>query len=204
MPPTSETLSLLPENELVRRVTRGDENAFLELYDRFSARVFGLALRMLREKMTAEEVTQDTFMKLWRKAGSYDPSLGTLTTWLLTIARRTALDRIRRESRRPFEIEPADPEAGLGPFAIDPATQSDDSRWRSFRFAIRDLPVEQAAVIELAFYYGLSHSDISEMKDIPLGTVKTRIRLGMEKLRLAWLGQTDSGGHTSENPAEDV
>ncbi len=172
--------------ELVQQVAAGDRQAFLALYDRYAARVHALSLRMLGESMAAEEVTQDAFLKLWTRASSFVPDRGSLLTWLLTIARRTALDRIRLESRRPALAEPPNAEGSWDDLP-DAAGGTDEARWRSLRFAVNDLPVEQRRVIELAFYHGLSHSQISNELDVPLGTVKTRLRLGMEKLRHSWL-----------------
>jgi RNA polymerase sigma-70 factor (ECF subfamily) len=167
---------------LMRRVAAGDREAFLRLYDRYAARVHGLALRMMGEEMSAEEVTQDAFMRLWRRANTFDPERGRLIPWLLTITRRVALDRIRIEGRLPQAIDPQSQEAQLASPDGDPQEQ----RWSSLRFAVADLPSEQRVAIELAFYHGMSHRQIADHLSLPLGTVKTRIRLGMAKLRQSW------------------
>lgn len=172
--------------ELVKRVMKQDRQAFAELYDRHASRVYGLAVRILGETMAAEEATQDTFMKLWTRARSFSPQKGTLITWLLTIARRTALDRVRLENRRPDFGSPTDPEE-IWPYITAPESQSDETRWRSLYFALHDLPDEQRQVIESSFYYGMPQSQIADYLNIPLGTVKTRMRLGMEKLRQLWM-----------------
>jgi RNA polymerase sigma-70 factor (ECF subfamily) len=174
---------------LLKRVSAGDRGAFLALYDRYASRVYGLALHMLRDKMSAEEVAQETFLKLWTRADSFHPDKGSFPIWLLTIARRTALDRIRLESRRPAIAEPPD-EYGDWNHLPHPDSISEEARWGSVRLALEALPAEQQAVISLSFYFGLSQSQISEHLGIPLGTVKTRMRLGMEKLRDA-LGARD-------------
>jgi len=180
---------------LAQRVARGDRQAFLVLYDRYASRVHGLALRMLGESMAAEEVTQDTFLKLWTRAGSFSPRKGSLLAWLMTIARRTALDRIRLENRRPEFGSPVDPEDAWLTLP-DPQSDGAEARWRSLHFALLELPAEQRQVIELAYYHGMSQSQIAEYLGIPLGTIKTRLRLGMEKLRQAWLPErSDSGGN---------
>ncbi len=182
------TVSDLIQSEdaaLVRRVAKGDRKAFLSLYDRHVARVHGLALRVLGDPMTAEEVTQDTFLRLWTRAKTYNPDRGRLSSWLLTITRRLAIDQFRLEGRRPPVWNPSNPESALERIP-DPASQSDESRWGSMKFALIQLPQEQRSVIELAFYHGMSHSQIAEYQSTPLGTVKTRIRLGMEKLRREW------------------
>lgn len=182
------------DTELMQRVARRDQQAFLALYDRYAPRVYALALRMLGERMAAEEVTQDTFLKLWTRADTYSPQKGVLLAWLLTVARRTALDRIRLENRRPDFGNPHDPEDTWRTLA-DPASETDEARWRDLRFALLDLPDEQRQVIELAYYHGMSQRQIAEYLAVPLGTVKTRLRLGMDKLRRAWLPErSDSEG----------
>jgi RNA polymerase sigma-70 factor (ECF subfamily) len=170
---------------LVQQVAAGDRHAFASLYDRYSSRVYGLAIRMLGETMAAEEVTQDAFLKLWSRSTSYDPERGMLLPWLLTIARRTALDRIRLESRRPAIVEP-DPDEGWDELP-DGNSQGDEARWLSLRFEVASLPVDQRQVIELAYFQGMTHSQIAAELSMPLGTVKTRLRIGMEHLREQWL-----------------
>jgi len=170
---------------LILKVAEGDREAFLALYDRYSAKVYGLALRVTGETMTAEEVTQDAFIRLWTRAATYNPDRGRLSSWLLTITRRLAIDHFRLEARRPQTWNPSNPENALEKVA-DPASQSEESRWATLKFALTKLPEEQRSVIELAFYHGMSHSQIAEYQAAPLGTVKTRLRLGMEKLRREW------------------
>jgi RNA polymerase sigma-70 factor (ECF subfamily) len=189
--------------ELVERVAAGDRQAFLHLYDRYVPRVLGLAQRMLGERMAAEEVTQDAFVKLWTRAVTFNPARGTLLSWLLTVTRRTALDRLRLEGRRPQVVEPPDEEQGWDELP-DGASGGDEARWRSLRFAVADLPREQRLVIELAFYHGLSHSQIAEHARIPLGTVKTRLRLGMEKLRQSWLLEEELSKRETNPPRRGV
>lgn len=140
---------------------------------------------MLGDQMAAEEVAQEVFLKLWTRADSFNPRKGKFSTWLLTIARRTALDRIRLEGRRPAIAEPP-AETQDWNHLPHPESMSDEARWGSVRFALEQLPSEQKSVIELSFYYGLSQNQISEHLEIPLGTVKTRMRLGMDKLRDAF------------------
>jgi RNA polymerase sigma-70 factor (ECF subfamily) len=181
MPP----LLSLDDDELAHLVAQSNREAFITLYDRHAARVYALALRMLGEQMAAEEVVQDTFMKLWTRADTFSPQKGALLAWLLTIARRTALDRIRLENRRPEFGSSTDPE-DTWRLSADPDSQTEEARWRSLHFALQDLPDEQRQVIELAYYHGMSQSQIAEYLVSPLGTVKTRLRLGMEKLRQIW------------------
>lgn len=180
----------IPQDDaaLVARVADGDRKAFTELFDRHAARVYGLAVRIVGETMAAEEVTQDTFMKLWTRAKSFSPRKGSLPAWLLTITRRTALDRVRFENRRPEFGSPVAVE-DLWRGKPDPASQGDEARWRSLYFALCTLPDEQRQVIELAYFHGMSQRQIGNYLNTPLGTVKTRLRLGMDKLRQVWLAE---------------
>jgi RNA polymerase sigma-70 factor (ECF subfamily) len=180
------TYIALDDDELVKLVAQRNREAFIALYDRHSAKVYGLTLRMLGEQMAAEEVAQDTFMKLWTRADTFSSMKGSLLAWLLTITRRTALDRIRLDDRRPEFSNPTDPE-DTWRLSPDPDSQTEEARWRSLHFSLLELPVEQRQVIELAYYHGMSQSQIAEFLTTPLGTIKTRLRLGMEKLRQLWL-----------------
>jgi RNA polymerase sigma-70 factor (ECF subfamily) len=191
------------DTDLIHRVAQGDHNAFLLLYDRHAARVYGLALRMLGNAMTAEDVAQEAFLKIWTRASTFKADRGSLIAWILTITRRTALDRIRADARRSSPADPSDPESILLVLP-DPRTSSSEARWRSLRLMMNDLPTEQQQVIELSFYNGLSHSQIAEHLKLPLGTVKTRLRLGMEKLRQAWLAPETSEPHRSGPTSDGV
>ncbi|MGC1377055.1 MAG: sigma-70 family RNA polymerase sigma factor [Anaerolineales bacterium] len=173
------------DNELVAKVAKGDERAFLALYDRHSSHVYALALRILRDPILAEEVTQDTFLKLWSRARLYLAERGTLLVWLLTITHRTALDRLRLEARRPILSDGNDPEE-LWQNIPEQDTSTDESRWRSIYFAVGSLSPEHRQVIELAYYQGMSQSEIAETLGWPLGTVKTRLRAAMQQLRREW------------------
>jgi len=181
------------ELDLIRRVIKSDQGAFFALYDRYASRVHALTLRILSDPMLAEEATQDTFLKVWTRARQYKPSRGEFITWLLTIARRTALDRLRLESRRPVLSTAQDPDE-TWKYIPNGNSLSEEARWRSMYFAVQSLPEEQRQVIELAYYKGLSQSEIAEVLDWPLGTVKTRVRTAMQSLRETWLqnGQSNN------------
>lgn len=170
---------------LVQRLARGDQQAFMALYDRHAARVNALTLHILGDPMMAEEATQDTFMKLWSRARLYLAERGSFLAWLLTIARRTSLDRLRLEGRRPMLSDANDPD-DVWPSVPDKSQDPDEARWRSLHFAVRALPQEQQAVIELAYFQGMSQSEIASELGWPLGTVKTRLRAGMIALRKQW------------------
>ncbi len=178
------------DHTLLAGVIKKDQQSFLVLYDRYASRVHALMLKILGDPMLAEEATQDTFMKLWERARLYIAARGSFTTWLLTIARRTALDRIRLEARRPLLSDANDPEETWQRLP-EPQSQSEEARWRSLYFSVQALPVEQRQVIELAYYQGLSQSEIADVLGWPLGTVKTRVRAAMQTLRKAWL-ETDA------------
>jgi RNA polymerase sigma-70 factor (ECF subfamily) len=175
----------LDDNELVLQVAQGDEGAFLVLYDRYASRVQALTQRILGESMLAEEATQDTFLKLWSRARQHVAERGSLLVWLLAIARRTALDRLRLEGRRPLLSDSVDPDIVWQSMASEDSLSS-EARWRSMYFAVQSLSHEHHQVIELAYYQGLSQSEIAETLGWPLGTVKTRLRAAMDHLRHEW------------------
>ena len=175
----------LNDSELMTRVARGDEHAFLMLYDRHAARVHALTLRILSDPMLAEEATQDAFLKLWSRARLFMNERGSLLLWLLTIARRTALDRLRLEGRRPVLSDSNDPD-DMWQTIPDLDSVPEEARWRSLHFAVQSLQPDHRQVIELAYYQGLSQSEIAEVLGWPLGTVKTRLRAAMEQLRQKW------------------
>jgi RNA polymerase sigma-70 factor (ECF subfamily) len=173
------------DNDLIEKVAKGDERAFLTLYDRHAGHVYALALRILHDPMLAEEVTQDSFLKLWSRARLFLAGRGTLVVWLLTITRHTALDRLRLENRRPALSDGHDPEE-LWQTIPESNSFPDETRWRSLYFAIQSLTLEHRQVLELAYYQGMSQSEIADVLGWPLGTVKTRLRAAMEQLRREW------------------
>ena len=181
----NESVNGLDDIKIIEQITLGNEQAFLAMYDRYSSRVYGITLRILGNTMLAEEATQDTFLKLWSRARDYLAERGPFLPWLLTIARRVALDRLRLEARRPTLSTSNDPEDA---WQIIPELGSltDESRWRSLYFAVQALHPDQRKVVELAYYQGLSQSEIAEVLGWPLGTVKTRVRSALEILRGVW------------------
>lgn len=176
----------IDDNQLIKRVAQGDERAFLTLYDCYVSRVHGLTLRILGDSMLAEEATQDTFLKLWSRANTYLAERGSLLLWLLTIARRTALDRLRLEARRPTLSDSNDP-TQVWQTLPNGDSLSEENRWRSLHFAVQALSAEHRQVIELAYYQGLSQSEIAEVLGWPIGTVKSRLRAAMEQMRQEWM-----------------
>jgi RNA polymerase sigma-70 factor (ECF subfamily) len=174
------------EAQLMKRIITKDQSALSELYQRYSALVYGLALRVLSNPALAEEAAQDTFMKVWNQASTWDINKGRLSTWLMTITRYTAIDRLRKEQNRaPAAVALDDIEDLIGKRAFMDTPQGQDSQL--LRSLMLNLPSEQIQAIELAFFQGLSHSEIAAELALPLGTVKTRLRLGMQKLKVFWL-----------------
>jgi RNA polymerase sigma-70 factor (ECF subfamily) len=174
---------------LLRRTAAGDREAFAELYDRHGSAVFGLLLRLLGHRGEAEEMLQEVFLEVWRRAARYDPARSAPRTWVLLVARSRAIDLLRSRQareRRENESEAAGGERLDGQPVILPVGLSrleGEERQRRVTGALARLPPEQREAIELAFFAGLTHGSISQRLDQPLGTVKSRILLGMRKLR---------------------
>jgi RNA polymerase sigma-70 factor (ECF subfamily) len=164
----------------VARVAEGDKDALRELYDRYGRIVYGMTYRLTRDVQLAEEATQDTFVAVWRRAASFDPGRAKLSTWLFVIARNRAIELIRARTRVPEPQESVEP-AGQEPDPADLATLADEAE--RIAEVLAELPENQLEVIQLAFFDGLSHGEIAERLDQPLGTVKSRIRLGLSRLR---------------------
>jgi RNA polymerase sigma factor (sigma-70 family) len=171
------------DESLLAAMGSGDSEAAAAFLRRFQARVFGLALTVVRDRGTAEEVAQETFVRAWRHAAAYDSRRGRVSTWLLSITRNLAVDRIRTK-----RAQPIDPEVLMSMEL--PSTEPDPERagmdaHESVRVhkALRTLPAEQRQALLLAAFYGRTAREIAELEDVPIGTVKTRIRTAMIKLR---------------------
>ena len=167
----------LTDGELIERVAGGDRDAFEELYRRYARPVLGLALRRLGDRGRAEDATQDAFAAIWRSAASYDSGRGQGGAWLYTVARNAIVDGARRRPEPPIEApDEASGESG-------PEERAEES-WLSWRVhaALEHLPEHERPVIELAYWSGLSQSEISELLHVPLGTVKTRTRTALARL----------------------
>ena len=184
MPPSAHITAFDADRAAVIRMARGDGSAVAELYDRHSRAIYSLALRMLTDSAEAEDVVQDVFTQAWRQASRYDAARAPVVGWLLVMARARALDRLRARKSRisvaPLDAATTDPtDPGL---ALDQQAISNEEA-ASVREALAALPDGQRETIELAYYKGLSQSDIAEQLSQPLGTVKTRMRAGLLKLR---------------------
>lgn len=184
----SVQLNEQPDNVLVRRVCAGDVRAFEALYDRYCRLVFSIALRALNDPNGAEDVVQEAFFRLWERAGQFDGSRGPFVAWLIGVTRNRAIDERRRQSRRLRLEAPGMVEQDLlaDNGSTDPCLAGVVAEQReAVRDALATLPVEQRFVLELAYFQGLTQQEIANTLGHPLGTVKTRIRLGMRKVRSA-------------------
>jgi RNA polymerase sigma-70 factor, ECF subfamily len=171
---------------LIERIRGGDRTAFVAFYDRYSPLLFSVAARVLGERKEAEDVLQEVMLVIWNKSGDYDPQLGTLSSWAVTVTRNKALDRLRARTRRLRLIEEAailaeDTDVTSYPSANEIVHGRE--RAELLRDAMKELPADQRMAIELAFFTGLSQSDIATRLQQPLGTIKARIRRGMLRLR---------------------
>ncbi len=176
------------DDHLVSLVTQGDRESLGALYDRYGKAVFGFTLYLLKDPHRAEEVTQEVFLNVWLKAAKFNPERGTFHAWLMTMTHHKAIDEMRRDSRQWQRMEQAAREAAPPQHSLIDTTAEAVQRSQDgevIRSALATIPEEQRRVIELAYYQGLTHSDISMRLGQPLGTVKTRMRLGMQKLRIA-------------------
>ena len=169
---------------LIKQVATGDQSALTVLYEATNRLVFGLILRIVVDRATAEEVLLDVYTQVWRQAALYDTNRGAPLAWMMTIARSRAIDRVRSGKHEQRGKEPLDAIGEITSLGASPEeTTVSSERQRFVRSALDSLSPEQREVIELAYYSGLSHSEIALKLNQPLGTVKTRTRLGMMKLR---------------------
>ena len=178
------------DRDAVKRMARGDRDALAHVYDRHSRLLYSLALRIVRQQADAEDVLQDVFAQVWRQAERYDSSRGTVIGWLVTLTRSRALDRLRRARVRPQ----ASGDERLGREVPDESPGVDlalvsEEQAEAVRAALTALPENQRVPLELAYYEGLSQAEIAATLDVPLGTIKTRMRQALIRLRDAVAGQ---------------
>lgn len=176
----------LNDQALIRLIARSQENALSELYDRYSRLVYSMALNAVRDPGVAEEITQDVFIRIWDHAGTYQSDKAKVVTWMASMTRYRSIDVIRRQQVRPeghnvsWDIESVTQE--MDPVDVEQEVEISQKRHR-VRQAISLLPKEQRQALAYAYFRGYTHREIAEVLDEPLGTVKTRIRLAMQKLR---------------------
>jgi RNA polymerase sigma-70 factor (ECF subfamily) len=174
---------LLADEDLISLVQSKDAGAFAVLYDRHARAAYSLAYRMMGERQAAEDLVQDAFLKLWQAAGSYRVERGSVRTWLLSIVHNRGIDQLRSLSSRRRTQEKVEASAPR----VQPSEAFAES-WRNaqrdqVREALKSLPAEQLKVLELAYFSGYTHVEIAELLELPLGTVKGRMRLGLQKVR---------------------
>jgi RNA polymerase sigma-70 factor, ECF subfamily len=183
----SQHVTSMIDPTLLARVVKGDQQAFSQLYDHSSTLLFTLAVRILGNREEAAELLQDVYLEVWRKVSRYDVGRGTPVAWLVTLTKSRAIDRLRARASRSYqatnslEVGTAAEVADSGPSPFE--TQADQELRIAVVAAVAGLPQAQQQAIELAYYEGLSHAEIASRLNQPLGTVKTRIKLGMSKLR---------------------
>jgi RNA polymerase sigma-70 factor (ECF subfamily) len=174
--------SEFPDEALLALAAREDEEALAQLYDRYSRVAYGLALRLVRDQALAEDAVQEAFLTVWRTAGSFRADRAKPSTWILTLVHRRAVDVVRREERRraaPLEGTEEPDDRGR---AADEEIELTDRR-RIVQEALRQLPDEQREALELAYYGGLTQSELAERLSVPLGTIKSRMFTGLRRLR---------------------
>lgn len=170
------------DETLLHRIRDRDLDALGALYDRYSGQAFALARRMLRDRESAEEVVQDAFMSVWRQAQTYNPGLGRVKPWLLSIVHHRAIDRLRRTQGKPVPayLDDAWMTAAPSDTAAEAIQNVDRGEIRAY---VRALPHDQRKAIELSYFAGHTFVEIARMTGVPVGTVKSRVRLGLGKLR---------------------
>ena len=183
--PGTQDYVLLDDEALVRRLVEQDVRALDTLYTRYSRPVFSLALKILGDREVVEEVVQEVFLRLWTRAQTFDPQRGKLLSWLLTITHHRAVDELRRRRAQPVVDGLDEQLASREEPASDPSeTYAQVENKEAIQRALGKLPEAQRKPIEMAYYGGMTQVEISQALREPLGTIKTRMRLGMQKLRL--------------------
>jgi RNA polymerase sigma-70 factor (ECF subfamily) len=180
-----EKAERLADEDLMPLVAERDPEAFEVFYDRHGGAAYSLAYRIVGEASAAEDVTQEAFISIWRSGGRYDRTRGSVRAWTLGIVRNRAIDALRRTAGKApkltFDDEMILEQRPSGDVTDDEAIRRDEAR--ELRGVLSELPAEQSKVIQLAYFAGFSHSEIAEVLGMPLGTVKGRMRLAMEKIR---------------------
>jgi RNA polymerase sigma-70 factor, ECF subfamily len=176
------------DRQLIQAVARGSGDALSELYDRHASIAYGLARRILPQPDVAEEVVQDVFAQVWRDAPRYERERATVAGWIVLLTRTRAIDRLRARKARPDQaagVEPSAAPALVSTGRSPEAVTISEEEVKQVRGALGELPEDQRTLVELAYYEGLTHTEIAERTGVPLGTVKTRLRTAMMALRMA-------------------
>ncbi len=182
-----DDLSAVSDADLITLVTQGNQDALGMLYERYSRAVYSFSLRIVGDAQTAEEILQEVFVRAWQQGGSFQSARGSLITWLLSITHNLSIDEVRRRKRRPQKADAEEPETFLASLPDEGSNVEEEVWLSSLRVSIQDalqqLPAAQREAIELAYFQGLTQREIADTLGEPLGTIKTRMRLGMLKLR---------------------
>jgi len=174
----------VPDSALIERIMAQDENALSAVYDRYSGMVFSVLVRILKDSQAAEEVLQDLFLQLWREAQRFDSSRGSLPAWLMVIARNRAISRLRGRNRRALVETSEDLPTGYAPWLDNVEQEAARAEMvGKVKAAMREMPREQRQVVELAYFEGMTQTEIAAHTGTPLGTVKTRMRTAIQSLR---------------------
>ena len=174
---------LSADEDLISLAAAGDAQAFATLYERHARAAYSLAYRMMGEKQSAEDLAQDAFLKVWRSAEGYRAERGSVRTWILSIAHNRAIDQLRSTASRRRTQQKVEAEAPRSQPSEAFSETWRNSQGEQVREALGELPAEQLKVLELAYFSGYTHVEISELLGLPLGTVKGRMRLGLKKIR---------------------
>ncbi|TVT28997.1 sigma-70 family RNA polymerase sigma factor [Salinicoccus cyprini] len=188
------------EAELYERIQSGDRNALESLYIRYEKLLFSYAYKMTSNREMSEEIVQDVFIKVWRKKGAYDPSKGKLSTWLITLTRNSTIDVLRRQKMETYEYDERDdidPTQSEQNSPVEAAVEAGEDK-AMIRRAMEGLSREQQRIITLFYFRACSHSQIAESLDLPIGTVKSRIRLALQHLKKN-IETVKKGGTTDES-----
>src|SRR5215210_6357977 len=183
MPERGRQYLILADEDLISLVEAADAEAFATLYDRHSRAAFSLAYRMMGERQAAEDLAQDAFLKVWRGASSYRAERGSVRTWILSIVHNRGIDQIRSQASRRRAQERIEASAPRSQPSEAFAETLRNSQRDQVREALNTLPTEQLKILELAYFSGYTHVEISDLLGLPLGTVKGRMRLGLKKIR---------------------
>jgi len=174
------------DEQLISAICAGDETAIEELYERYHRYTYALAYRILHDPVAAEDIVQDAFLAIWRKASSYQAQTGSVQSWIQAIVRNRSIDKIRASAHRDYQWSPLQIENEQDPPSEEPDVW--EQAWQSEQHRIicevlEQIPDQQRMVIELAYFGGLTHAEIAEKYQMPLGTVKGRMRLGLQKMK---------------------
>lgn len=178
------------DQQTLERMARGDRDAIAELYDRHARSIYSLAVRIVRDQADAEDIVQEVFSQAWRQADRYDATRGNVVSWLLTLTRSRAIDRLRSRRARPWDTSDRNVPLDLPDETLGPDLQAVSAEQVTHvRAALESLPLVERLALELAYFEGLTHTEVAARLELPLGTVKTRIRHGLLRLRAEMTGK---------------